>query len=100
MISQKSRLKLRFTPHLLKGAGGYRSKILEIVGSIYFLSKFVLLSAPFYRIEKSFTVGPKRTDTFWSVLFDAFILKNGMKTKKIMDFRLSKVLQTASMYWK
>ena len=75
--------------------------MLEILGAMYLLSKFLLLSAPFYRIEKSFTVGPKRTDTFGSVgvLFDAFILQSDMKTKKIMDLRLSKVLQTASMYW-
>ena len=76
--------------------------MLEILGAMYLLSKFLLLSSPFYRIEKSFTVGPKRTDTFGSVgvLFGTFILQSDMKTKRILDFRLTNVLQTASMYWK
>ena len=62
---------------------------------MYLFSKFPLLSAPFYRILKKFTVGAKKAHTFGSVgvLFDAFSLKNYIKTKKMLDFGHSRYFE-------
>ena len=51
---------------------------------MYLFSKFPLLSAPFYRILKKFTVGTKKAHTFGSVgvLFDTFFLERTRKSNK------------------
>ena len=86
------------------GGRGSWSKIIDFLVSVsvYLFSTFILLSPPFYRIQKIFTIGPKLADMLgWGGTF--FTLSNSQSWRKPRKWLIlcnSEELQATSMYYK